>query len=59
MKKVSVLIVAAMVSMGAIANSASASVFVNGYFKSNGTYVMPHFRSSPDGFYWNNYSSWD
>ena len=37
MKKVSVIIVAAMVSMGAIANSASASVFVNGYFKSNGT----------------------
>ena len=59
MKKVSVLIVAAMVSIGASANYASASVFVNGYFKSNGTYVMPHFRSSPDGFYWNNYSSWD
>ncbi|MGP4667660.1 hypothetical protein [Agrobacterium pusense] len=29
--------------------SASFAQNVNGYFKSNGTYVAPHYRSSPNG----------
>jgi hypothetical protein len=36
--------------------SAYSQVQVNGYFKKNGTYVMPHYRSSPDGNPYNNYS---
>jgi len=31
-------------------------VRVNGYYKSNGTYVQPHFRSAPDGIKSNNWS---
>ena len=36
--------------------AANALVPVDGYFKSNGTYVEPHFRTSPDGVCWNNFS---
>ena len=45
-------------SLLATANTASAYVSVNGYFKSNGTYVMPHIRTSPDGYTFNNFSAW-
>lgn len=31
--------------------------YVNGYFKSNGTYVEPHFRSAPNGNPYDNYST--
>ena len=31
-------------------------VKVRGYYRSNGTYVQPHYRSSPDGNPYNNYS---
>jgi hypothetical protein len=33
-----------------------ADVWVNGYTRSNGTYVQGHYRSSPDGNPYNNYS---
>ena len=36
--------------------SLSADVYVNGYYKSNGTYVKPHYRSNPDGYLYNNKS---
>ena len=36
--------------------SANALVNVQGYFKGNGTYVMPHIRTSPDGNPYNNFS---
>jgi hypothetical protein len=32
-------------------------VSVNGYFRSNGTYVAPHMRSAPDGNFSNNWSA--
>tara|TARA_B100000989_G_C19138962_1_gene302514 strand:- start:27 stop:215 length:189 start_codon:yes stop_codon:yes gene_type:complete len=50
------LIIAA--STFAAANTASAYVSVNGYWKSNGTYVAPHFRTSPDSSIYNNFSTW-
>ena len=31
---------------------------VKGYYRSNGTYVPPHYRTSPDRNIWNNYSTW-
>ena len=55
-KITSTLIVAS--SLLATANTASAYVSVNGYFKSNGTYVAPHFRTSPDSYTFNNFSAW-
>lgn len=30
-------------------------VYVNGYYRKDGTYVRPHYRSSPDGAKSNNY----
>ena len=37
-------------------NYSNADVWVNGYTRSNGTYVQGHYRSSPDGNPYNNYS---
>lgn len=34
----------------------NAAVSVKGYYKSNGTYVQPHYRSNPDSNPYNNYS---
>jgi len=44
----------------AIVFMASSSVwadeYVHGYFRGNGTYVEPHWRSNPDGNPYNNWS---
>jgi len=32
-------------------------VWVNGYYRKDGTYVRPHYRSAPDGNVWNNWST--
>ena len=37
--------------------TAFADVSVRGYFRSNGTYVQPHYRSNPDGNFYNNWST--
>lgn len=37
------------------ASFAASAQIVNGYFRDNGTYVQPHFRSAPDGNPYNNY----
>jgi|TARA_B100001964_G_C13749145_1_gene386650 hypothetical protein len=34
----------------------AGDVYVKGYYRSNGTYVQPHYRSAPDGNPYNNYS---
>ena len=36
--------------------AANALVLVNGYFKSNGTYVGSHSRTNQDGYCYNNFS---
>lgn len=36
---------------------ADALVSVRGYYRSNGTYVAPHYRTSPDSYTSNNFSS--
>jgi len=33
-----------------------ADEYVHGYYRGNGTYVQPYFRSDPDGNPYNNYS---
>jgi|TARA_B100000315_G_scaffold238450_1_gene256256 hypothetical protein len=38
------------------ANEADAQTYVNGYYKSNGTYVSGYLRTSPDSSPYNNYS---
>jgi hypothetical protein len=37
-------------------NSAQAYVSVKGYYRSNGTYVQPYVRSSPNALRYDNYS---
>jgi hypothetical protein len=39
-----------------VANT-QAQTHVNGYMRSNGTYVAPHYRSNADGNTFNNWSS--
>ena len=39
----------------AISTAYSGDVYVDGYYRNDGTYVRPHVRSSPDGVKWNNY----
>ena len=52
------LSIAVLLIFSVFAASASADVFVNGYFRSNGTYVQPHYRSSPDSNFYNNWSTY-
>jgi hypothetical protein len=40
-----------------VATTASAQVYVHGYTTKNGTYVAPHYRSSPDSSVLNNWST--
>jgi len=35
-----------------------SDVWVNGYFRADGTYVPGYWRSAPDGNLWNNFSTW-
>ena len=37
------------------AASSAFAGWVNGYYRSDGTYVRGHQRSSPDNYKWNNY----
>jgi len=52
--KTATMIIAAILLLAAIA---TAGEYVNGYTRSDGTYVSGHFRSSPDSSYNNNYST--
>lgn len=40
-----------------ITATASADVYVQGYTRSDGTYVSPYYRSSPNSSQYDNYSS--
>ena len=46
-----------MVLLSLTVSLAFAQVYVGGYYRSNGTYVQPHYRSLPDGNPFNNYST--
>ena len=35
--------------------TAQAQTYVDGYYRKDGTYVAPHFRSEADGYKYNNY----
>ena len=50
-------IIIVLISIFCITSFLFADVFVRGYFRSDGTYVRPHYRSNPDGNPWNNWST--
>ena len=54
-KKALALAILATIVLSSFAMPASAE-HVNGYYRSNGTYVQPYERSAPDGTVTNNYS---
>ncbi len=47
-----ILLIFILTSVG----TAFADVYVQGYYRNNGTYVQPHYRSNPDGNPYNNWS---
>lgn len=49
---------AIVASTAVLSNSALADTYVNGYYRGNGTYVNPHFRSAPNSVQSDNYGSW-
>ena len=40
-----------------VSSSTMADVYVNGYMRSDGVYVAPHYRTAPDSTLLNNYST--
>jgi hypothetical protein len=57
MKRATTFLAVLAISLGASV-SAKAAVHVRGYYRSNGTYVQPHYRSNPDGNFRNNWSTY-
>lgn len=49
MRKLAILLI--------LISSTAHAEYVNGYVRSNGTYVSPYVRSAPDGNPYNNYGS--
>lgn len=56
MKKLITISLLSLFLATALLNIADAAVRVSGYYRKNGTYVQPHYRSNPDGNPYNNYS---
>lgn len=56
--KRSITILTVLAIVCTIALPADAAVRVRGYYRSNGTYVKPHYRSNPDGNFYNNWSTY-
>lgn len=52
MRPLSVLVLAFIAQTTA---AVAQDVYVDGYIRSDGTYVRPHVRSAPDASQWNNY----
>ena len=55
-RKLSIVVAFCLLALFAFSSIANASVYVRGYYRSNGTYVAPHYRSSPNSTYLDNYS---
>lgn len=51
-----ILAVALLVLMSFLTVNLAEAERVRGYYKQNGTYVQPHYRTSPDRNPYNNYS---
>jgi hypothetical protein len=56
MKQLHVVFVALFVVVWTISSATLANQYVHGYTRSNGTYVQPYYRSSPNGTVGDNFS---
>ena len=52
-----VVIVIGFILFLGLVGAVNAYVRVRGYWRNNGTYVQPHYRSDPNPYKWDNYSS--
>jgi hypothetical protein len=57
MRRTTTILAMLAINLG-VSFSAEAAVRVRGYYRSNGTYVQPHYRSNPDGNFSNNWSTY-
>ena len=57
MKKIFIILLGVIVLGSSVALSFAQDVYVRGYYRRDGTYVRPHYRTRPDGNLWNNYST--
>ena len=57
MKKISIVLLVLISVLFLFTTVFAADVWVNGYHRSDGTYVRGHYRSAPDSNPWNNYST--
>ena len=57
MSKFILIIAAAAICIFAQSQEVKAGNYVSGYFRSNGTYVAPHYRSSANSNFYDNYST--
>lgn len=55
-KHITLLLFISLVGISIFASFADAVVSVKGYYRKNGTYVQPHYRSDPDSSPYNNWS---
>ncbi len=55
-KKVIVFLLLVVIGLS-ISNFSEAATRVRGYYRKDGTYVAPHYRSDPDGSFYNNWST--
>ena len=56
LKKVVIALVLSLIAALIFSTIADASVRVKGYYRKDGTYVQPHYRSNPDSNPYNNWS---
>jgi hypothetical protein len=57
MKRAITIFVLSLLLLVSIIKITEARVGVRGYYRGNGTYVQPHYRSDPDSSRWNNWST--
>jgi len=59
MKKIIFVLITCLSILGFLMAGAveAKTVRVNGYYRSNGTYVQPYYRTSPDRSVYNNWST--
>lgn len=56
MKKVLLLVLFFVFSFSFVSPNSADATYVRGYYRSNGTYVQPYHRTSPNSTYRDNYS---
>jgi hypothetical protein len=57
MRRMATILTILAITLG-VGTTLRADVYVRGYYRSNGTYVQPHWRSNPDGKVQNNWSTY-